>query len=413
MAAIKGGNGEYVHEGKHKRDKSCEFPEAAPIPGGGEKAANGAKRAYTLYTVGCEHIFQVVYIARKYVPTMGNACGNTFKQTEFDGFGLVCAVCHGVGPFYAHLVVCIELEVKCVRTVGPFAEHYDGGGLQTHAVGMVASFQYVVLCGESQAIFVDCRERLSVVTDQLVSSMDASFGGRTAFYNRFYFRGKQRLYEARLRLDHLNHVEIARQTQCYFLAVAKHSCRVGFREVAVDVGTELRICLSVCSQKDVAVAESELLGFCVELKAMAHIADGNESFAPCEEYGRIEYKGKHKVDKHAANHDQETLPCWFCTKFPWFHGLLHLLRVHRFVYHARNLDVTAEGQPPDAVGRVAPFRFELKRCEPRVEEKAELLHAYLEEFGEEEVTSFVKKNEQREACYELYCSDEECFHVLG
>ena len=90
--------------------------------------------------------------------------------------------------------------------------------------------------------------------------------------------------------------------------------------------------------------------------------------------------------------------------------MFHLLFVHGFVNHAGDFGVASEGEPTETIGCVAPFGFEFQRREPRVKEEAELFHAHFEEFGEEEVSSFVKDDEDGETKDELQGSYEKDFH---
>ena len=56
------------------------------------------------------------------------------------------------------------------------------------------------------------------------------------------------------------------------------------------------------------------------------------------------------------------------------------------------------------------LRFALKRSEPRGEEEAELFYPYLEEFGKQEMPSFMQQDEQGKTENELKGADKEYFH---
>ena len=65
------------------------------------------------------------------------------------------------------------------------------------------------------------------------------------------------------------------------------------------------------------------------------------------------------------------------------------------------LHVASQRQPAERVGRIAATGLELGKREPRVEEKAELFHAHLEELGEKEMAAFVQEYQDGKAEDEL------------
>ena len=73
-------------------------------------------------------------------------------------------------------------------------------------------------------------------------------------------------------------------------------------------------------------------------------------------------------------------------------GLLHLLLVHRLVYHSGNLNISAKRKPSDAVFSIAVLWLELEQVKPRVEEEIEFLDPYLKQFREEEVSALVQNH---------------------
>ena len=117
--------------------------------------------------------------------------------------------------------------------------------------------------------------------------------------------------------------------------------------------------------------------------------------SPNEKDANVDNERREEVDKHPANHNEEALPSGFRTKLIGFHGLLHLLGVHRFVNHPCDFYITAKGKPPEVV-ICALVRKEFER-EPRVKEKAEFLNANLKETCEEEVSALVKRDKEGEA----------------
>ena len=75
--------------------------------------------------------------------------------------------------------------------------------------------------------------------------------------------------------------------------------------------------------------------------------------------------------------------------------------IETLVNHARYLAIAAEGNPSNAVLGVAILGFELEKTELPVEEKVELLDAYSEEFGEEEVAALVEQYQKADGQHEL------------
>ena len=73
-------------------------------------------------------------------------------------------------------------------------------------------------------------------------------------------------------------------------------------------------------------------------------------------------------------------------------GLLHLLLVHRLVYHSGNLYISSKRKPSDAVLSIAVLRLELEQVKPRIEEEIEFLDPYLKQFREEEVSALVQNH---------------------
>lgn len=92
-------------------------------------------------------------------------------------------------------------------------------------------------------------------------------------------------------------------------------------------------------------------------------------------------KSASEVEQHTAHHDQKALPSRFGTKLPRLFGLFHLFGIHRLVYHAGNLDVTAQRQPSYGIFRITSLGFELEQCKPGVKEQAEFFYTHLEQPG--------------------------------
>ena len=74
-------------------------------------------------------------------------------------------------------------------------------------------------------------------------------------------------------------------------------------------------------------------------------------------YAGVDEDGKNEVEKHTAEHHQQSLIGRFGTEFPGLGLLFHLLGIHRFVNHACYLTVATERNPSDSILSVAPRRF--------------------------------------------------------
>ena len=66
-------------------------------------------------------------------------------------------------------------------------------------------------------------------------------------------------------------------------------------------------------------------------------------FSPNPEDHREKQNPKNSVDGHTANHDNQALPCWLGTKFIRTRGGGQLFLVHRFVDHAGDFHISADG----------------------------------------------------------------------
>ena len=59
-----------------------------------------------------------------------------------------------------------------------------------------------------------------------------------------------------------------------------------------------------------------------------------------EDHG-VDEQGEEEIDKHTANHDQQTLPGGFRTELPRLFGLFHLLGIKTLVNHTGYFTVSA------------------------------------------------------------------------
>ena len=159
--------------------------------------------------------------------------------------------------------------------------------------------------------------------------------------------------------------------------------------------------LSVVAEDAVAVLEAEGLEFGVDVDGMLV---GEFGFTPHKQHPGVDDEAEDEVDDDAAQHDDETLPSGLGTELPRLGRLGHLLGVHAFVDHARDLDVAAQWQPPNA-----PFRFAdllLEQRETGVHEEIEFFDAGLEGTGGPIMAKFVENHQNGQAQQKLCGFDQ-------
>ena len=106
--------------------------------------------------------------------------------------------------------------------------------------------------------------------------------------------------------------------------------------------------------------------------------DGDVGVAPPEQNLTIDEQGQQEVDQHTANHDEQALPGGLCTELILLDGLFHLLGIETLVNHTCYLAVATQGQPSDAILRVAVLGFEFEQAELPVEENVEFIDPHSE-----------------------------------
>ena len=89
MSTIESGNGQDIHESQDDRQEGCHTPEHHPVPYRWEQTADGAKATQRFCSVGCCHIFQIVYITAKHTQSVFNTSREALKETIFQCGGLV------------------------------------------------------------------------------------------------------------------------------------------------------------------------------------------------------------------------------------------------------------------------------------------------------------------------------------
>jgi hypothetical protein len=75
----------------------------------------------------------------------------------------------------------------------------------------------------------------------------------------------------------------------------------------------------------------------------------------------------------------------------------HLLGIHALVDHTRDLDITAQGQPSDPIGRLTALLFEKR--ELHIEKEEKLLDPGLEQFGGDKMPELVQNDQNGQAEY--------------
>ena len=131
----------------------------------------------------------------------------------------------------------------------------------------------------------------------------------------------------------------------------------------------------------------------VEGVAVNHIVIVVVAVAPRIEHCRVYYHCQQHIHRNTCKHHDKALPSGLCAELPGLRVLLHtlqLLLVDRLVNHTRNRDIATQGQPADAILRVA--NLALPEREPGVEEDVELLDTNAEDACSDKVSELVNKD---------------------
>ena len=139
-------------------------------------------------------------------------------------------------------------------------------------------------------------------------------------------------------------------------------------------------------QHAVAGAEAHLAREFVGVDARFGIADIGA--APDTADCAVGDNREDEIEQHSPGEHKQALPCGLGAELPRLGLALELVHVDRFVDHARDLAVAAEGQPADAELGLTPAPAG-DGLAADVEKKVELLHPDAEKAGEEEVSEFV------------------------
>ena len=388
MSTVEGRNGQDVHEGQDDAEERCHLPEHVPVPHGWEQTADGSETSQRLGTFRSEHVFHVVNIRCQHVPTVLDAGRNTLKEAVFYGGGLVKA-CQTLDN-EAQLQVGSKNHLRGIRAGVIAIDKGNGACLQTVGSGL-RGHQHIAATTQLVSELVVGVDGCTIDGENLVALLHANLCGRCAGYDAVHHGRHQRTYKGWVRLDHVQHVDFARQTDAHGLAVADDVHTMSLRDVAIEVGTKLLEFSFLCTYQDIAVLESVAFGLLVELHTQRHVLHGDIAVAPPEQDLGVDEQRQQEVDQHTANHYQQSLPCGFGTEFPRLFGLFHLFRVETLVNHTGYLAVATEGNPADTVFRITLLGFELKQTELPVEENIKLIYSYAEEFGKEEMATLVEE----------------------
>ena len=150
---------------------------------------------------------------------------------------------------------------------------------------------------------------LAIECNNSVTLPHANLSGRSATHHRVSHTGQERTHKRRLVLNHREEIKFATEGNAHRFACTDDIHPLGLANLAEEVGTEVFELTLLSAHEDVAVAESESLGFLIELHTVSHVLHGDIRIAPCEENHRIDEEGKEEVEKHSANHDKQALPC--------------------------------------------------------------------------------------------------------
>ena len=174
-----------------------------------------------------------------------------------------------------------------------------------------------------------------------MSFLQSHLIGRRTWHDAIYLIRNQRLYECRLCLEHVQHVQFTRHLDAHLLAIADDVYALCLRDVAIHVGREILEGTLISTYQDIAVLEAVALGLLVELHTQRHILDRYIGVTPMEQNHRIDEQCQQEVDKHTTYHDKQTLPSRFGTKLPRLSRTFHLLRIEALVNHTRYLTVAS------------------------------------------------------------------------
>ena len=240
-----------------------------------------------------------------------------------------------------------------------------------------------------------------------VASLEPCVGGTLAVNGLVDYHRHRKCHHLSACLFYLAiHLEnkVAREVDCYGVGAAAQHCNL-FRTDDVEHIGFVGDSRTIGCKRNVTIDKTGFLCSLAILHSESGIGEIDVCFALCVGKSGIDDNSEDEIKQHACNHHQKALPCRLGTKFPTFGRLLELFGIHRLIYHSGNLDISAEREPADAVGCVAPcgavavgirvltivFAFWLVGvgCEPRVEEQTEFLNLNAKKACKNVVTKLV------------------------
>ena len=124
----------------------------------------------------------------------------------------------------------------------------------------------------------------------------------------------------------------------------------------VDIQDILRLC-TVNSKYLVPVAESEFLEIVGNLETGLEIVNTHIILPPGIEHHDIDEDAEDKVHGYTAQHDDKPLPSRLGAELPGLWRFFKLFLVHALIDHSGYFHITAQGDPTDAIYRIAYFLF--------------------------------------------------------
>ena len=217
--------------------------------------------------------------------------------------------------------------------------------------------------------------------------------------DRIYGKGNTQRKE-RLATRQKTRRELFGDTDNDRLAVTQHLHLGGARHYYLRHDIEIVIeTLTVDRSDNIAVHEAYVMAQLAEAITVLNVRSCDIALAVVIAHGYVYDQRKYEIHHHATHHYQEPLPRRLATELPRLGFLFHLLGIHRLVYHAGYLDITAERHPSYAVDRLAYLLLEQR--EIGIEKEVELLHPRTEYLGEHEVSQLVHHHQYRQAQNQL------------
>ena len=410
MATVQGGDGQHVHHGKNDRDECGDVPEGKPVPSIREDAADSAETSQALGSLGREDELELLHIVHHLGPTHLNATGHRLQQVVTDNSGLEY---FGGIQFLSdsnHALV-IDRHIGCGEHLVATLE-LDGHRL---ALILLQFFRETDDFGRGDVIH----------SNHPVTLLQASLLGAHAGLHLIHHHGNAVNHERLSLLGILVHLEdeVLGYVDYGILTVALHRHLVGSDHVLQTLSIGMVKNLAIGFQGDITILEANLMGAVAIHHTLSCVGEFHVFFAHAVSDAGIDDNGQQEVEHHAAQHDEQALPCRLAAELIGLGGLFQCLGIHRFVNHAADGTIATQRQPTDAilggtprllvfVGVIItshchfiamrePFQvlagFPLGDSEPGIEEKIEFFYPYSEDAGKEVVTKFMyhHQNAQR------------------